>query len=204
MSGGLIMLDCRGLIKTAATTALLLLVCGCAIPSWLSDPNGLRPAETVSRWQGAPGTGQPGSAQHPDGTLLAQPRTPPVNEQIALMSQRLGSADDDRRVLTARLQLVEGQLEEKEKALALATKEIQDSTAQIARARTDLQQWKKDMKVLRDKLGGMEKDNREALDAMIKTLEQVLERDREQLKGDDLPVLEALPLPRRSDGGVKQ
>lgn len=60
------------------------------------------------------------------------------------------------------------------------------------------------MKVLRDKLGGMEKDNREALDAMIKTLEQVLERDREQLKGDDLPVLEALPLPRRSDGGVKQ
>ena len=114
------------------------------------------------------------------------------------MSQRLVGSDDDRRVLASRLQLVEGQLEEKEKALALATKEIQESTVQIARTRNELQQWKKDMRVLRERLGGMEKDNREALDAMIKTLEQVLERDREQMKGADLPVQEILPLPKRT------
>ena len=109
-----------------------------------------------------------------------------MNEQISQMSQRLASADDDRKVLASRLHMVETQLEEKEKALAVAMREIQDATAQVVRTRNDLQQWKKDTKALCDHLGSMEKDNRETMETMIKTLEEVLARDHDQSKGPAL------------------
>ena len=188
-----------GKLKPFLVPLSLLLVCGCSLPLWQKDEAPLHSADTVSQWQGAPQQGPGGPGAHPDPALpLHQPRPLPMNEQISQMSQRLASADDDRKVLASRLHMVETQLEVKEKALAAATQEIQEATAQVVRTRNDLQQWKKDTKVLRDRLGSMEKDNRETMETMIKTLEQVLERDRDQLKGPGLPAPDVPPLPKRT------
>jgi hypothetical protein len=177
----------------------LLMICGCSLPLWQKDEAPLHSADTVSQWQGAPQQGPGGPGAHPDPAMpLHQPRPLPMNEQISQMSQRLASADDDRKVLASRLHMVETQLEEKEKALAVAMREIQDATAQVVRTRNDLQQWKKDTKALRDNLGNLEKDNRETMETMIKTLEQVLERDRDTSKGPGLPPPDVLPLPKRT------
>jgi exonuclease VII large subunit len=156
---------------------LLLLACGCSTPD-----TGLPAADPVSHWQ-APHPSQPGGTSSSDpATPLHQPR-PLVNDQNSLLSQRVASAEDDRKVLAARLQLVETQLEEKEKALAEATREIQEATAQTVRTRNELQQWKKDMTSLRDQFSNMDKDHRETLETIIKTLEQVLDHEKLPSKG---------------------
>jgi hypothetical protein len=193
--GGLLMFPRK--LKPLLVASSLLVAGGCSLVPWRSDATPAPPADSVSQWHGAtpPGTGGQGAN---DAALpLHQPRSLPINEQISLMSQRMASSEDDRKVLASRLHLVETQLEEKERALAVATKEIQETTTQVVRARNELQQWKKDTKVLRDRLGSLEKENRETLEATIKTLEQVLERDKEPVRKSEIPSVEALPLPKR-------
>jgi hypothetical protein len=172
----------------------LIVVCGCSLPAGHSPGTQPTVVDSVSQWWGAAHPEQPPEQAMP----LPQPHSLPMNEQISMMSQRLASAEDDRKVLASRLHLVETQLEEKEKALAVATREIQESTAQVVRARNDLQQWKKDTKTLRDRVVSMEKENRETLETMVKTLEQVLERDGDSSKRPDLPLTDPLPMPKRT------
>jgi len=182
---------------TPAAALLLLLMCGC-IPSFRNPEPPTTIADAVSNWRGAGPPQQVAPAPGADQPLpLLPPKNLPMNDQISLMYQRLASCEDDRKVLASRLHMCEMQLEEKEKALAMATREIQETTGQIVRARNELQQWKKDMSALRDRLGSMEKDNRETLETMIKTLEQVLDRDRSQAKGVENQAPDLLPPPKR-------
>ena len=117
----------------------------------------------------------------------------PPNEQVSIMAQRLASAEDDRKVLLARVQILETQLDDRQRALDLARNEIQEATGAIVKTRNDLQQWKKDMAALRDKMGVMEKDNRDTLETMIRTLETILDRDKAPAKGPALTSPEGLP-----------
>ncbi|HYV36411.1 MAG TPA: hypothetical protein VE988_11940, partial [Gemmataceae bacterium] len=82
------------------------------------------------------------------------------------------------------------------RALAAATLEIQETTSQIVKTRNELQTWQKEMKNLRDKYGALEKDNRETLETMIKTLEVYLDRDKTPAKGPEILSPEVLPLPK--------
>jgi chromosome segregation ATPase len=125
------------------------------------------------------------------------PRGPmPPNEKISLLLQQVSAQEDDKKVLAARLEQFSVQLEEKERALAQANREIKAATAQIVSARNDLQNWKKDAIALRDKMGSMEKENRETLEAIIKTLEKTLS-DKEGARSGEPAPLELLPLPRQ-------
>ncbi len=174
---------------------LPLAVCGCSLMPWASPGAGgdMGTSDAVSRWQ-SPQKAQPGGGPaRADEQSLPQPRVYPPNEQISLISQRLMAAEDDRKVLVARVQLLENQVDDKERLLTAAKQEIQEATAQIVKTRNELQQWKKDMTALRDKLGGMEKENRETLETMIRTLEQILDRDKAPAKGPALTTPEAPP-----------
>jgi hypothetical protein len=188
------MLANRGTLKRWLVPWSLIVAFGCSLPAGHSPGAQPTVADSVSQWWGAAHPEHPPEQEMP----LPQPRTLPMNEQISMMSQRLASAEDDRKVLASRLHLIETQLEEKEKALAMATREIQESTAQVVRARNELQQWKKDTKGLRDRVATMEKENRETLETMVKTLEQVLERDGDVSKRPDLPLADPLPMPKRT------
>jgi hypothetical protein len=128
--------------------------------------------------------------------VALDPRGPmPPNERISLLTQRLAADEDDKKVLAARLEQVAAQLDEKERALGLANREIKDATAQIVRARNELQNWKKDAAALRDKMGTMEKENRDTLETIIKTLEKTLS-ERDGPRSADSAAPELLPVPR--------
>jgi hypothetical protein len=175
----------------------LCVVGGCSVLPWHSDEEAPHHGDAVSHWQTPAPLAPAEPAQNADAaTPLHQPRVLPMNEQLSLMSQRVASAEDDRKVLASRMHIIELQLEEKEKALAAAKLEIQESTTQVVHARNELQQWQKESKALREKMTNMERDNRDTLEATIKTLEQVLERDRETPKGPEIRDPEVLTLPK--------
>ena len=108
-----------------------------------------------------------------------------------MMSQRVASAEDDRKALAARLQLVEQELFEKEKAFARGAQEIQEATQQVQNARKEMQRWKQESEALRAKLQSIEKENRETLESVIHSMEQVVERDPS--KGTALPAIPKVP-----------
>jgi hypothetical protein len=194
--GGRAMNNMRRYLTPWILPLSLMVASGCSLPKGDANAPPSHNSDSISQWLGASHPGQPAGGDQ--ATPLPQPRMMPMNEQISMMSQRIASADDDRKVLASRLHLVETELEEKERALALATREIQESTAQVVKARNDLQQWKKDTKTLRDRFGSMEKENRETMETMIKTLEQILERDNDHGKRADLPLPEPMPMPKRT------
>lgn len=190
--------DNRRHVRRGIMALLFCAVCGCTFPSMHPADPPLPNADTVSHWQAPQAPG--GTAKADGAQPLLAPRPFPANEQFAQMSQRIASVEDDRKTLATRLQMVEAQLDEKEKALAAATREIQEATAQVVRTRNDLQQWKKDMAALRDKLGSMDKEHRDTLEAIIRTLEQVIEQDRAPTKAIEGGP-ELMPMPKNSGKG---
>jgi hypothetical protein len=106
-----------------------------------------------------------------------QPPPAPLGEQITQMAQRVASADDDRKALTARLQLLEEQLTEKDKALVHGNLEVREATQQVQAVRQEIHRWKQESESLRAKLQNSEKENRETLEAVIRSMEQVVDRD---------------------------
>jgi hypothetical protein len=193
---GVVMKTNRRSCGRIASLLLSLFICGCNLPLWGGGGHGPHVVDGVGNYHGAPGYQTKVVQPLDQPTQLPEPRVLPPNERISLMSQQLANAEDNRKVLAGRLQMVETQLAEKEKALAAATQEIQETTAQVVKTRNELQTWQKDMKNLRDKYGALEKDNRETLETMIKTLEMYLDREKMPAKGPDISGPELLPLPK--------
>jgi septal ring factor EnvC (AmiA/AmiB activator) len=160
----------------------LLAMSGCTV----SFGQGLRakPANDPNKLPESPI--QPLSANPPlAGQQLAkgQPQPPgPSSDQVSLLLQRLATVEDDRKIQAARLQQVENQLREKDQVVMRATYEIQDSTAQMKKAREDVHRWKTEMDDLRQKLRTMEQENKLTLDAILKTLEQYIDKETPRFK----------------------
>jgi septal ring factor EnvC (AmiA/AmiB activator) len=113
---------------------------------------------------------------------VATPPAAPPNDQISFLMQRLATVEDDRKIQAARLQQVENQLREKEQSVVRATYEIQESATQMKKARDDLHRWKTDLDDLRVKLRAMEADHKVTLDAILRTLEQYIDKDTPKYK----------------------
>ena len=180
----------------AASLAVMFLVIGCAGPAGsgkggqVVEKGGAAPAPPGSTgfaqgWQ-TPGQ-QPGQGGPP-----LPPNPGAHSEQISFMNQRLAASEDDKKVLQARVRQLEGQLRDKDRALAQASQDIQDTTQQIARTREELQRWKQELLNLRGKLQNVERDNKATLEAIIRTLEQFIDREREVSKTPEGPVLEPM------------
>jgi hypothetical protein len=165
-----------------------LLFCGCSL---------------LDSWGGSHGPGadaHPGSQGDPHGQHgplspdhgPPMPPQPGMGEQIALVSERLAATEDDRKILAARLQQMQDLLIEKDRALIVVTREVQEATSQVAHTRAELQEWKREMAKLRDRAGSAEKDSKATLESVIRTLEQLLERDPAAIKGPE-PLLPEVP-----------
>ena len=165
---------------------LLLALCGCTCGNFLTPPGGNSPGAQAA--PGAAHAGLKGQAWHgppPGGPVGANgagqqlSQTGGIGELASISAQRLSAAEDDRRVLTARVKQLEGQLREKDRALVEASLEIQDATSQITRTREELQRWKNEMEQVRGKSRNVERDSKATLEAIIRTLENFLERERD-------------------------
>jgi chromosome segregation ATPase len=99
-------------------------------------------------------------------------------ERALEVTHKLTAVEEERKVLAARVQQLETALEEKDKALAQVSKEVQAASEEMAQARDELQRWKQQVVVLREKLGGAEKDNLATLQSIVSYLEHMAEQDK--------------------------
>jgi len=102
-----------------------------------------------------------------------------AHDRASVLTQKLTEQEDDRKALSGRLQFLEAQLQEKEQALVLAGGEMAAATEELVKTRKELQRWKQELAELRDKLRRTERDDKEALRAAIRMLEQMVERATE-------------------------
>jgi septal ring factor EnvC (AmiA/AmiB activator) len=154
-----------------------LVMTGCTISL---DP-GLRGKVNADPNKAADGPLQRAMNPNPAGQAPAAPpaavQPGPANDQISILMQRLANIEDVRKVQDVRLQQVENQLREKEQSVVRASYEIQESTTQMKKARDDLHRWKTELDDLRLRLRAMETDHQVTLDAILKTLEQYIDKD---------------------------
>lgn len=151
----------------------------------------LSPGAAKPGWPAGP----PGAVPGPNGGLPQGPQAG-GNEQFSLMSQRMAAAEDDRKVLAARVKQLEVQLRDKDKALVQASLEIQEAATETAKAREDLQRWRQELETVRSKLRSVERDNKTTLEAIIRTLEQFLERERDGSRSTESRSIELTPTSR--------
>jgi hypothetical protein len=164
----------------------MLLACGCV--SQLFGPKGGGPpadpgAGLAAQWQGGARPGlKPQGANVPAGYQPPPSQPFVANEQMATMSSKLHDSDDDRKALGWRLQQVEKQLQEKDKIIVLTKYEIQEAAKEVSQTREELKRWKQEMETLRGQLHSAEKENKGTLEAIIRTLEQFMDREKETVK----------------------
>ena len=130
----------------------------------------------------------PNQPEAPPGAAACPPHSPePVgaahyetpSHVLATFSQKLAAADDERKILIARLQQLEVTLEARDQALAASVHEVTAAQADIATTRADMERWKQEMLKLRDKARTIEKENLQTLQSIINMLEQVAETEPE-------------------------
>jgi len=133
----------------------------------------------ASQWQGGGPRSKLLGQTPPPGQQPASP-APVSSDQIATVSQKLAATEDDRKLLAARMQQMEIQLQEKDKMLILSNYEVQEAAKQVSQTREELRRWKQEMETLRGQLHNAEKENKGTLDTMIRTLEQFMEREKKE------------------------
>lgn len=168
-------------LPQAALGLALVVMSGCCLP-----PLG-KPSSCPLCGQGNNGTGPPAAkpsgaaASHQEGKGTIVPAGHQVREMpehIVRLFERLHSVEDDRKAMRARMELIEGQLENKEENLSQAVKDIQSATEEINQTRLEVQRSKAEVLVLRKRITTLEKENKESLESIIRILEQMLDREK--------------------------
>src|SRR5579864_3948112 len=158
---------------------VLIQACGCNLIPFSGKDGGDTGFANTRTGKNGPGPQDKQLTPSGKNDFLLPPPTP-LNEQAAVMNQKLGASEDDRKVLAARLQQMDIQLQEKEKAIVLANYEIKEAAKQVALTREELKRWKEEMDTLRGQLRNVEKENKGTLEAIIRTLEQFMDREKEK------------------------
>lgn len=177
----------RGTRQAIGWMAAFLLVfsgagCGtCWMPSFLCVSQSATPAAPVNEPgppRLPPQLGQAiGSPHATEGIAAASYET--SSQALAMMSQKVAAIDDDRKVLTARLQQMEGLLEARDQALAAAARELEAARVDIAATRSEMERWKEKMQTQQEELRSTERKNMGTLQSIIKLLEQTMEEGKE-------------------------
>jgi uncharacterized coiled-coil protein SlyX len=163
--------------KLCLPAAMIALFGGCAVfpsgkGSGPSDSSSTFAAEKKGKESRAD---QP--ASQPAGDLARTIRYSPGAPMPELSPdnfQKLAFLEDQRKTLDLRVSQLEAALEEKNRALKYAAREIEDANAEIAKTRTEMDRWKKEMVKLRERLRGSEKDSLITMQSIITMLEQLI------------------------------
>jgi hypothetical protein len=157
-----------------------LLACGCFGQSGLP---GSGPSSVSARPNGGFGpvgaggptpTGAPGSAP---GPVNLAGYNQLAEYQAADVSQKLAELQDENKSLAARLQGVQGLLEERERTVLSSRGEVQTATQEVARARQEINRCRQEIASLREHTRAADKDSQASMQALVNVLETMLERD---------------------------
>lgn len=90
------------------------------------------------------------------------------------LQSKAAEAEQDRQRLVQRIRELEAALADKEHALGQVSEEIRAGTDEVARTRSELQRWNREMSDLRARLQAAERENVTTLQSVITTLEHML------------------------------
>ena len=135
---------------------------------------------------------------------LAQGET--ATDRALMLTQKLAASEEERKTLTARVEQLKAAVDEKDKALLQASRDVLSACEEVSHTRNELQQWKQEMMALRDKLHGTEKENMTNLQSIISLLEKFMEKEKphdggrmQDPDGGDLD--NAVPAPKKDTKG---
>ncbi|HWG43769.1 MAG TPA: hypothetical protein VN688_13355 [Gemmataceae bacterium] len=160
-----------------------LLACGCfgqsglpgsGVSSVAARPNGgFGPVGAG----GATPTGAPGS---PPGPVNFAGYNQVAEYQAADVSQKLAELQDENKSLAARLQGMQGLVEERERAVLSSRGEVQTATQEVTRARQEISRCRQEIASLREHTRAADKDSQASMQALVNVLETMLDRDNPQ------------------------
>ena len=193
---------CDGWLRTGVMMSALLMVCGC-MPPWRSPSRPPPPTPRAEAQGGptlpqvAPASGPPLATSSPPATQVGKPSTPPPpsgpaplaepagalrsiqheepsSRQAAELAQRLAEARDESKILAARLQEFQAQIEDKNRALASARTEVRKVTDEIKQTREQIDHWSREVGNLRLRAETAEKENQASLKALAQMVEMII------------------------------
>lgn len=197
----------RRALQALLAAALTAPVCGCMAAAPMAAPPALQPVPTnvamspdappwsssssgvigAAAWSGSSsGFGTPAWAMPPSvyGSRLHVPPGESAAARVLGLTQQLEAAKSENELLTSRVRGLEADVETANKALARATSEVVESQAELANARTDLEQWKRELGVMREKLDSADKDNLSTLQTTVGLLQQLLAQEHAAGEGE--------------------
>ena len=187
-------------LRSSGALPALFLVCGCLQQPWVANRP---PAPTTPPRADAKAPGQP------DAKAPGQPALPPPNQeppalrpvvheepasrQAAELAQRLAESRDECKVLAARLQEFQAQIDDRTKALAAARAEVRMVTDEVRQTREQIDHWSREVNNLRARAESAERENQASVKALTHMVEMMISQETSRAPKPTAPPTPALP-----------
>lgn len=125
---------------------------------------------------GRGGPTPPGAGGGPPGPVNLAGYNQLAEYQAADASQKLAELQDENKSLLARLQGVQGLLEERERAVLATRGDVQAASQEVARARQEVARCRQEIASLREHARASDKESQANLQALVNVLESMLDR----------------------------
>jgi hypothetical protein len=125
---------------------------------------------------GRGGPTPPGAGGGPPGPVNLAGYNQLAEYQAADATQKLAELQDENKSLLARLQGVQGLLEERERAVLATRGDVQAASQEVARARQEVARCRQEIASLREHARAADKENQASLHALVSVLESMLDR----------------------------
>jgi hypothetical protein len=125
---------------------------------------------------GRGGPTPPGAGGGPPGPVNLAGYNQLAEYQAADVSQKLAELQDENKALLARLQGVQGLLEERERAVLATRGDVQAASQEVARARQEVARCRQEIASLREHARASDKESQANLQALVNVLESMLDR----------------------------
>lgn len=126
---------------------------------------------------GPGGPTPPGPPVGPPGPVNLAGYNQLAEYQAADLSQKMAELQDENKSLIARLQGVQGLLEERERAVLASRSEVQAATQEVAHARQEVTRCRQEIASLREHISAADKENQASMQSLVKMLESMLDHN---------------------------
>jgi FtsZ-binding cell division protein ZapB len=158
-----------------------LLACGCVTSSGgsTSGVGAVGPALSARPPGGFGPVGQggptpPGPSGGPPGPVNLAGYNQLAEYQASDLSSKVAELQDENKSLSARLQGLQGLLEERERAVLAARGEVQSASQEVTRARQEITRCRQEIASLREHIRAADKESQASLQSLVNVLETML------------------------------
>lgn len=188
-------------IRTIGVLPALFLACGCLQLPWVTSqqpgpPTPPRPdAKTPVQAKGPNQTPSPNPIRDRPPELRPVVHEEPASRQAAEVSQKLADVQDENKVLAARLQQYQSQIEEKTRALASARSEVRMVTEEVRQTREQIDHWSREVANLRARAETAEKESQASMQGLFHLVETLISQETAQRGKTTAPLTPAPSVP---------